>query len=139
MACLRVYQRDAGISLIDYIEKAARAIPRDIACNTIPPFGTIQCYGFSRFARIQVQLPYSAGIALGGVASKPWRVRDAEQSLAGRPADLAAFQAAAEIALVGAQPLSQNGFKVDLAKHSIVRTLRLAADGPQSRKGGKYE
>ena len=81
----------------------------------------------------------SAGIALGGVASKPWRVRDAEQSLAGRPADLAAFQAAAEIALVGAQPLSQNGFKVDLAKHSIVRTLRLAADGPQSRKGGKYE
>jgi xanthine dehydrogenase YagS FAD-binding subunit len=35
---------------------------------------------------------------------------------------------AASIALTGAPPLSQYGFKVDLAKHSVVRALTLAAE-----------
>jgi xanthine dehydrogenase YagS FAD-binding subunit len=77
----------------------------------------------------------SAAIAFGGVASKPWRVRAAEQSLVGKEPTPHAFGVAAELALEGAQPLSQNGFKVDLCKHSVVRTLRLASSGPQTREG----
>ncbi|CAN5569073.1 xanthine dehydrogenase family protein subunit M [soil metagenome] len=69
----------------------------------------------------------SAAIALGGVAAKPWRVRAAEAELVGQQPGPAAFHTAAEIAMTGAKPLSQNGFKVDLGKHSVVRTLRLAA------------
>ena len=73
-----------------------------------------------------------AALAMGGVASRPWRVQQAEQSLIGKPPSPEAFHMAAELAMEGAKPLSQNGFKVDLGKHSIVRTLRLASGGPQT-------
>jgi xanthine dehydrogenase YagS FAD-binding subunit len=69
----------------------------------------------------------AAALALGGVAATPWRVRDAEQALIGRPPDHRSFHAAAEAALDGSKPLSQNAFKVDLGKHSVVRALTLAA------------
>jgi xanthine dehydrogenase YagS FAD-binding subunit len=75
---------------------------------------------------------HRAGIALGGVASKPWRVHRAEESLIGQRPSPEAFHAAAELAMEGAKPLSQNTFKVDLGKHSVVRTLRLASSGPQT-------
>ncbi|CAN5162915.1 xanthine dehydrogenase family protein subunit M [soil metagenome] len=70
----------------------------------------------------------SAAVALGGVAAKPWRVHEAERSLVGKQPGPDAFHAAAQIALEGAKPLSQNGFKVDIGRHSVVRTLGLAAD-----------
>lgn len=68
----------------------------------------------------------SAAIALGGVAAKPWRVPAAEAALRGRRPGTAVFRHAAELLLDGAQPLSQNGFKVDLGKHSVVRALQRA-------------
>jgi xanthine dehydrogenase YagS FAD-binding subunit len=69
----------------------------------------------------------SAALALGGVAATPWRVHDAEEALLGRPAGPRSFHTAAQLLMRGAQPLSQNGFKVDLGKHSVVRALTLAA------------
>jgi len=69
----------------------------------------------------------SAALALGGVAARPWRSPDAEAVLVGNVADITTFGRAAEVAMNGASPLSQNQFKVDLAKHSIVRTLHMAA------------
>ena len=70
----------------------------------------------------------SAGLALGGVAPKPWRSAEAERFLAGTVPTIEAFRNAAEIALSGASPFEHNGFKVDLAKHAIVRALTLAAN-----------
>lgn len=64
-----------------------------------------------------------ARIALGGVATKPWRSREAERALVGRPATRATFRAAAEAALRGAVPREENGFKVELAKRTLVRAL----------------
>lgn len=69
----------------------------------------------------------SAALALGGVASKPWRLHAAEAALVGRPADEAAFHAAAALAMEGAEPLPQNEFKVDLGRHAVVRALTRAA------------
>jgi xanthine dehydrogenase YagS FAD-binding subunit len=69
----------------------------------------------------------SAALALGGVAAMPWRVREAENALLGREPDADAFHTAAELAMQGAQPLSQNSFKVDLGRHSVVRALTSAA------------
>jgi xanthine dehydrogenase YagS FAD-binding subunit len=71
----------------------------------------------------------SAGVALGGVAARPWRVRAAEDRLVGAAPTTETFGVAAEIMTAGAQPLSENGFKVDLARHSVVRALSLAARG----------
>jgi xanthine dehydrogenase YagS FAD-binding subunit len=62
-------------------------------------------------------------IALGGVAHKPWRARKAEGLLRNGQATEAAFTAAAAAELDEARPLSQNGFKVDLARRAIVAVL----------------
>ena len=69
----------------------------------------------------------AAAIALGGVAARPWRVADAEASLIGSAPDHEAFRRAARLAMAGAVPLSQNGFKIDLGRHSVVRALAEAS------------
>jgi xanthine dehydrogenase YagS FAD-binding subunit len=62
-------------------------------------------------------------LALGGVAHKPWRAHAAEAALRGARAGEAAFRAAAEAELAAARPLRDNGFKVELAKRTIVAVL----------------
>jgi xanthine dehydrogenase YagS FAD-binding subunit len=74
----------------------------------------------------------AAAVSLGGVGPMPWHSSEAEGQLVGRPAVEATYRAAAEAALARAAPRSQNAFKVDLAKHSIVRALTLAARGIHS-------
>jgi xanthine dehydrogenase YagS FAD-binding subunit len=62
-------------------------------------------------------------VALGGVATKPWRSLEAERALEGKTADRAVFERAADAAMAGAKPLQYNGFKIELAKRAIVRAL----------------
>ena len=57
----------------------------------------------------------------------PWRVIEAEVSLLGQQPTQEAFRQAARLAMAGARPLSQNGFKVDLGMHSVVRALTRAS------------
>src|SRR6201996_2645733 len=65
-------------------------------------------------------------VALGGVGTKPWRSLEAERALHGKTPDEKVFHQAAEVALHGAQPQSENGFKVQLAKRCITHALTLA-------------
>jgi xanthine dehydrogenase YagS FAD-binding subunit len=75
----------------------------------------------------------TARLALGGVAHKPWRNREAEALLEGKPATRESFQQAADLIVSEAKPQSANGFKIDLARRAIVRGLEQAAAGtPQS-------
>ena len=74
----------------------------------------------------------SAGLALGGVAHKPWRSLEAERFLVGAIASPDAFKKAADFALAGAQPQEHNAFKIELAKQGVVRALTLAAQGVQA-------
>jgi xanthine dehydrogenase YagS FAD-binding subunit len=62
-------------------------------------------------------------VAMGGVGTRPWRALEAERALMGKTATAANFRAAAEVALHGAKPQSQNGFKVELAKRCLVHTM----------------
>jgi xanthine dehydrogenase YagS FAD-binding subunit len=62
-------------------------------------------------------------LALGGVAHKPWRAQKLEAMLTGRAATEENFLAAATEELAPAQPLSHNGFKVELAKRTIIAAL----------------
>jgi xanthine dehydrogenase YagS FAD-binding subunit len=68
-------------------------------------------------------------LALGGVATKPWRARRAEASLLGQPATEASFAAAARQELAQATPREQNAFKVELAQRAIVRALNTLTNG----------
>ena len=70
-----------------------------------------------------------ARLALGGVAMKPWRAREAEQILAGARPDISLFRRAAAAALAGAEPSGDNEYKIELAKGVVVRALTLAAAG----------
>jgi xanthine dehydrogenase YagS FAD-binding subunit len=65
-------------------------------------------------------------VALGGVATKPWRSHEAEQALTGAPANADTFRAAAEAALKSAKALRYNAFKIELAKMALVRALNQA-------------
>jgi xanthine dehydrogenase YagS FAD-binding subunit len=69
-----------------------------------------------------------ARIALGGVATIPWRCREAEDVLAGKILDETSAQAAARAAFADARPRTHNGFKVALGKATLVRALLQAAE-----------
>ena len=64
-----------------------------------------------------------ARIALGGVATKPWRALEAERALIGKPAVPSMFKLAAETALYGARGYGDNDFKIPLARRAVERAL----------------
>ncbi|MFI6502374.1 FAD binding domain-containing protein [Nonomuraea typhae] len=75
-----------------------------------------------------------ARVALGGVATKPWREPAVEAALAGRPAEPEVFRQAAELAAAGARPREHNGYKVELARRTVARALtELAAEAGGER------
>jgi xanthine dehydrogenase YagS FAD-binding subunit len=67
-----------------------------------------------------------ARIALGGVGTKPWRSPEAEAELIGKAATETIFRQAAEAALRGAKPQTENRFKIELAKRCLTHALRTA-------------
>jgi len=68
-----------------------------------------------------------ARIALGGVAARPWRVPEAEHIMIGKEPNEATFKQAAYVLVQGAKPHRYNGFKVELARRSVVRALSIAS------------
>lgn len=72
----------------------------------------------------------TARVVLGQVAPVPWRAQAAEELLRGKVLDAAVARDAGEAAVRGARPLSQNHYKVQLARVAVKRSL-LAAAGLQ--------
>jgi xanthine dehydrogenase YagS FAD-binding subunit len=66
-------------------------------------------------------------IALGGVATVPWRAREAEALLKGQRFDEALVGRVAETAFAGAKPAKDNAFKIALGRRMMARALHLAA------------
>jgi xanthine dehydrogenase YagS FAD-binding subunit len=64
-----------------------------------------------------------ARIALGGVASVPWRARESEEVLKGKILDEALATKAADAAFRGARARGQNAFKIPVGKQTLVRAL----------------
>ncbi|MFI1422449.1 FAD binding domain-containing protein [Streptomyces sp. NPDC020731] len=69
-----------------------------------------------------------ARLALGAVASRPWRARAAERVLNGAPATAEYFAAAADAELAAARPLPANGYKVTLMRNLVVAVLSELAE-----------
>ncbi len=68
-----------------------------------------------------------ARIALGGVATVPWRAREAEAVLRGKQLDEVSATAAADMAFASAAPRGHNAFKIELGKRTLIRALHQAA------------
>lgn len=78
--------------------------------------------------RMQGDTIAEARLVLGGVAPIPWRCLDAEAALAGRRVDAETCALAGEQAMLGAEPLEHNAYKVPLAQGLITQALtRLAS------------
>ncbi|WP_137389054.1 FAD binding domain-containing protein [Rhodoligotrophos defluvii] len=69
-----------------------------------------------------------ARLAAGGVATRPWRLRDCEAALIGRQATRQTFEETARLATQGARPLQHNHYKVELLPRTIVRALEMAGE-----------
>ena len=72
----------------------------------------------------------AARVAVGGVATVPWRLPAVEHALIGRTAGPDLWRVAASHAADGAKPLSENGFKVELVKRTVERQLATVARLP---------
>ncbi|GAA1265234.1 xanthine dehydrogenase family protein subunit M [Pseudonocardia aurantiaca] len=70
-----------------------------------------------------------ARVAVGGVATVPWRLTAVEEALRGAPTTPTGFEAAASVAADGARPLTDNEFKVTLLKRTVVRALLELTEG----------
>ena len=68
-----------------------------------------------------------ARVALGGVGTKPWRSPEAETALVGQMANATNFRKAAEAAMRGARPQTENAFKIELAKRCLTHALHTVA------------
>jgi xanthine dehydrogenase YagS FAD-binding subunit len=73
----------------------------------------------------------NARVAFGSLAPKPWRAREAERTLIGRPPGRDAFATAADAGLKGARGYGHNDFKIALARRTLVAVLQQLA----SRRG----
>jgi xanthine dehydrogenase YagS FAD-binding subunit len=71
----------------------------------------------------------SARVVLGSVAPVPWRSPEAEQVLAGQVVNEELAQKAADAAVKNAKPLSQNAYKVQIARVAVKRAILKAASG----------
>ena len=69
----------------------------------------------------------AARVVMGAVAPVPWRAQAAEAALVGKPINEATAAAAADAALRDARPLSQNAYKIQIAKTAVKRAILNAA------------
>src|SRR5271157_1652586 len=76
----------------------------------------------------------SAKIVLGHVAPTPYEAAAAEKALVGKTITAATAEAAGKAAVAGAKPLSQNAYKVTLAKTAVKRALLEAIRTPDAAK-----
>jgi xanthine dehydrogenase YagS FAD-binding subunit len=70
----------------------------------------------------------AARVALGGVATRPWRAYEAERLLTGRRLTRERALAAGNAAFAAARPLQHNAYKVELGAHTVADALMIAKE-----------
>jgi xanthine dehydrogenase YagS FAD-binding subunit len=81
----------------------------------------------------------SVRLALGGVGTKPWRARLAEERLIGAPPTAESFESAAGLELGAAVTRQHNAFKVEFAKRVMVRGLTQATQATQANQANQAD
>jgi xanthine dehydrogenase YagS FAD-binding subunit len=76
---------------------------------------------------VQDGIVRDARVALGGVATVPWRAHEAEAVLKGQKFDDILAQRVAEAAFAGAKASKHNSFKIALGRRVVARALHQAA------------
>lgn len=77
--------------------------------------------------QVSAGIVHAAKVVLGHVAPTPWPSHDAAVAIIGKEVDEESAQAAGDAAVARATPLSENGYKVQIARTAVKRALLLAA------------
>ncbi|TWF52225.1 FAD binding domain-containing protein [Neorhizobium alkalisoli] len=75
-------------------------------------------------------------VALGGVATKPWRARAVEQALIGKTLSAGTVEKASRLAMEGAVAQGDNAYKIELAPRVVVRAIQQLALKTAMKTGG---
>ena len=122
---------ETALASDELITRVRVPVTRSGRASTYQKIRDRESYAFA-LASAAVALDFADGrvtdarIALGGVATKPWRARSAEQSLIGHPLTEAAARRAGELAFANARTTTQNAFKVPLGIQTVVESLMIA-------------
>ncbi len=79
--------------------------------------------------QIQGDKVSKARVVLGGVAPIPWRARETEAELVGKPLSESTIRTAAAAAVAKANPLRQNAYKIHLTRNLVYRALMQLRQG----------
>jgi xanthine dehydrogenase YagS FAD-binding subunit len=82
--------------------------------------------------RLEGDIVREARVALGGVATRPWRAREAERAIVGRALTPASARDAGDVAFAQARTGRQNGFKIELGARTVADALLIA--GQRAKK-----
>lgn len=77
--------------------------------------------------RMDGDMVRDARIAIGGLATRPWRARTAEQTLIGRQLTAQGARSAGDAALHGASASKDNSFRVELGARTVADALMIAS------------
>ena len=124
----------AAVIAVGGYEIVADVINDLLGADLLPSFrGAIDRFSWAALGRRAVPrwtpqaTVITAGIVLGAVAPIPWRSPEAEAVLKGQTLNEATATKAAEAALAAATPMTQNAYKVQVAKTAVKRALLHAA------------
>jgi xanthine dehydrogenase YagS FAD-binding subunit len=77
---------------------------------------------------LQSDVVRDARIAIGGLATRPWRAREAERELIGRPLNAQTARVAGDAALKGAKSGRDNRFRIELGARTVADALMIARE-----------
>lgn len=106
--------------LLPRVEDGLRSIYRKVRSRGSWDFALAGVAAALRSPQASVE---HARIVLSGVSPVPWRAAAAEAELLGKGLTTDAISNVAEASVVGAHPLSRNGYKVDLVRGLVAETL----------------
>jgi xanthine dehydrogenase YagS FAD-binding subunit len=126
-------QRETILERDELITRVRVPVTRAGKASTYQKIRDRESYAFA-LTSAAVALEFSDGrvgdarIALGGVATTPWRARSAEQTLIGLPQPIteAAARRAGEIAFAEARTTKLNAFKVPLGIRTVIESILIA-------------
>jgi xanthine dehydrogenase YagS FAD-binding subunit len=78
--------------------------------------------------RLSAGVVAEARVALGGVATRPWRSPEAEEVLLGQPLTEDVARSAGQAAFAAARPGVHNAFKIELGARTITDALMIARE-----------
>lgn len=125
-------ESESVIAPNEIVTKVTVPAPKDGVKTTYYKFKERASYDFALSAvaisiKVEGGTITSAKVVLGGVAPMPWRSKEAEAALVGKPMKPETWTAAGEAAVANAVPLDQNGYKVHLVKGVLFRALESIA------------